>query len=104
MFKQFYFKQFNLACHLLARSQTVLFDPQIRPYQMLPLRVKMDLGAMAMKGYSIFPKCPRLLPHYQIVLCHIRTLVEGSYPSAGMQSVYSKAPADWAVYIYIYIK
>ena len=33
----------------------------------------MDLGAMAMKGYSAFPKAPALLKlDYQIVLCHIQ--------------------------------
>ena len=35
---------------------------------MLPLRARVDLGAMAMKGYSAFPKAPALLkPHHQIV-------------------------------------
>ena len=34
---------------------------------MLPLRVREDLGAMTMKGYSVFPKPPRLKPHHQIV-------------------------------------
>ena len=35
---------------------------------MLPLRAQVDLGAMAMKGYSASPKAPALLePHYQIV-------------------------------------
>ena len=35
---------------------------------MLPLRARVDLGAMAMKGYSVFPKAPELLePHYQNV-------------------------------------
>ena len=40
----------------------------IGPYQVLPLRAREDLGAMAMKGYSAFPKVPALLePHHQIV-------------------------------------
>ena len=48
---------------------------------MLPLRTKVDLGAIEMKGYSIFPKAPVLLkPHHQIVYGHIRTLVEGVLP------------------------
>ena len=39
---------------------------------MLLLLVRVDLGTMAMKGYSAFPKAPALLePHHQIVLCHI---------------------------------
>ena len=53
----------------------------------------MDLGAMAMKGYSTFPKYSMLESYHQIVLCHIQdTLLEGgSYSSAEMQSVYSTA-------------
>ena len=77
----------------------VLFNPYIGPYQVLPLRARVDLEAMAMKGYSAFPKAPALLePYHQIIYCHIRTLVVGgvSYPSAEKQSVYSTAPADWA--------
>ena len=35
---------------------------------MLPLQARVDLGAMAMKGYSAFPKALALLePHHQIV-------------------------------------
>ena len=47
---------------------SVLFDPKIGLYQVLLLRVKMDLGVMVMKGYSAFLKAPVLLePDYQIV-------------------------------------
>ena len=36
---------------------------------MLPFRAKVDLGAMAMKGYSAFPKAPALMkPHHEIVV------------------------------------
>ena len=46
----------------------VLFNPLIGPYQVLPLRDRVDLEAMSMKGYSTFPKAPTLLkPHPQIV-------------------------------------
>ena len=43
----------------------------IGPYQVLPLRARVDLGAMAMNGYSAFSKAPALLepPHY-VVSCH----------------------------------
>ena len=35
---------------------------------MPPRRVRVDLGAMAMKGYSAFLKAPALLePHHQVV-------------------------------------
>ena len=64
LIKQFYFKQCSLA---LVRS-LVLFDPEIGPYQVLPLQAKMDQGVMTMKGYSALPKAPALLePHHQIV-------------------------------------
>ena len=50
------------------KYQTVLFDPWIGPYQVLPLGTRVDLGAMAMKEYSTFPKAPVLLePRHQIV-------------------------------------
>ena len=56
---------------------------------MLPLQASVDLGAMAMKGYSAFPKAPALLePHHQIVSCHIQdTRLGGVYPSTEVQSV-----------------
>ena len=60
----FIFKQFN--------DQTVLFDSEIEPNQMLPFQVRVDLGAMARKGLSTFPKAPGLEPHYQIVYFHIQ--------------------------------
>ena len=54
------------------KCQTVLFDPWIGPYQVLQLRASVDLGAMAMKGYSAFHKAPALLePHHQIISCFI---------------------------------
>ena len=69
-------------------------------YQVLPLRAKVDLGAMVMKGYSAFPKAPALLePDHQIVWCHMqdtRCWDGRSYPSVEMQSVYSTAPVDRA--------
>ena len=46
-------------------EKTVLFDSEMAPYQVLPLQGSVDLGAMAMKVYSTFPKSPRLEP------CHI---------------------------------
>ena len=47
---------------------SVLFDPLIEPYQVLPLPAKVDLVAIAMKGYSAFLKAPALLePRHQII-------------------------------------
>ena len=66
--------------------------------QVLPLRARVDLGAMAIKGYSAFPKVPRLLePHHQTVYSHKQDTRWGSDPSAEKQSVYSTAPVDWAM-------
>ena len=55
---------------------------------MLALRTRVDLGEMAMKGYSIFSRA----------LGVSRTLVGvGSYLSAEMQLVYFISPTDWAI-------
>ena len=64
---------------------------------MIPLQAGVDLGAIAMKWYSEFPKSPTSLKtHPQIVSYHIKTLVvRVSYPSAEKQSVYSRAQDDW---------
>ena len=46
----------------------ILFNPKIGLYQVLPYQAKVDLGAMAMKGCSIFPKASALLgPRHQTV-------------------------------------
>ncbi len=39
----------------------VLFNPYIGPYQVLPLQARVDMEAMAIKGYYTFPKAPALL-------------------------------------------
>ena len=63
MSKQFYFKQFSLA-----KVQFNSFDPQIGPYQVLLLRARVDRRAMAIQGYSAFPKAPVLLEHHQSII------------------------------------
>ena len=103
--KHFYFKPIQFSQKVLIQTiqfcismQLVLFNPWIGPYQVLPFRAKVDLGAMAMKGLSAFPKAPASLePHHQIVLCHIQDTHGGSYPSAEVQSVYSTTPANWTI-------
>ena len=75
--------------------QTVLVDPYIGLYQVLTLWDRVDQRAMVMKGYSAFPKAPTL---DCLVSYPRRVLGRGSYPSLGMKSVYSIAPADWATY------
>ena len=60
--------QFTQTIEFSISMLLVLFNPLIGPYQVLPLRARVDLGAMAMKGCSVFPKAPALLePHHQIV-------------------------------------
>ena len=54
----------------------------MEPYQVLPLQARVDLGAMAMKGYSAFLKAPALLePDYEIISCHTQyTHLRGVLP------------------------
>ena len=67
MIKLFYLRQFNLACHLFELSLNVSYIRPLGPYQVLPSRARVDLGMMAMKEYTAFPKAPGLLePRYQI--------------------------------------
>ena len=50
------------------KCQIVLFDPQMGPYQVLSLQVRMGLGVMSVKEYLALPKAPALLePHHKIV-------------------------------------
>ena len=93
---------------------------------MLPLSAKVDLGVMAMKEYSEFPKALASLEHHhRIVYCHIqgtrwgclsfcreavgifygsswlghRTLVWGEslIPLQRRSCGYSTAPANWSI-------
>ena len=57
----------------------------IRPYQVLPLRARVNPEATAWKGYSAFQKAPVLPSEYLVIT---RTLIGGEfYPSAEVQSV-----------------
>ena len=53
----------------------------MEPYQVLPLRVRVDQGVIAMKGYSTFPKVLYSLVPYQDT-----HWVGRSYASAEIQS------------------
>ena len=47
---------------------TVLFDPEIGPFQVLQFRARVDLGGIAMKRYSALTKTSALLePYHHIV-------------------------------------
>ena len=61
----------------------VLFKPYIGPYQVLPGRARVDLGAMAMKGSFVFPQSPSIYWNLIIRLFSVinRTLIgEGVLP------------------------
>ena len=61
-------QSFILKIQFSISMQLALFNPLIGPYQVLPFQAKKDQGAMAMKGWSTFPKAPASLePHHQIV-------------------------------------
>ena len=67
---------------------------------MLQFRARVDLGVMAMKGCFAFLKAPASQEtHHQICLVSYtgHSLGAESYPSAEVQSMYSTAPADWAI-------
>ena len=59
---------------------------------------RVDLGAMAMKGYSAFPKVSALLEsHHQIVnILYLGHSLWVSCPSVEILSVHFTVPADWA--------
>ena len=65
---------------------------------MLPLRARVYLGVMAIKGYYTFSK----VPHYWNLTVRLFSVISrplvgvGSYTSADMQSVYSAAQAGRA--------
>ena len=73
-------------------------------YHVQPLLVRVDLGVIAMKDFSTFPKAPGLKPHIQMVENHIQDICsdEGAfYSTAVMQSVYSTNSADLFFILFI---
>ena len=60
-----------------------MFAHTVKWFQVLQsLGVKVELGVMAMKGYSTFPKAPELKSHCQ---CHTQqTGGRDFYPSVGV--------------------
>ena len=73
--------QFSETVQFSISMLLVLFNPQIRPFQVLPFGARVNLGAMAMKGRSAFHKALAFLePHHQIFSIISRTLVEGVLP------------------------
>ena len=87
--------QFSISTQF--KCQTVLFDPKIRPYQVLSLQTRVDLRAM--KKYSAFPKAPLL-----DLVSYSGHSLEGSYPSAETQIMHSATPANWATWVWGILK
>ena len=61
------------------------------PKQVLQLQVRVDLGVMAMKGYSTFPRSPKLEPHHQMQFSVISRILNKEY------SQYIPSPANRAI-------
>ena len=67
---QFKCQNSSISSNLVSHKYAVKFYLTQRwdPIQCFHSRARVDLGAMAMKEYSAFPKAPALLePHHQIV-------------------------------------
>ena len=86
-------------------SDVLLWTPHTWPskgrttYQVLPLRVRVDMEEMATKVYCTFAKSPKVESRHQMVQRHIQgtrlcvCVWGGSYTSADMQVMYSTASA-----------
>ena len=60
--------QFNQIIQFSISIPLFLFNPKIWSYQVLPVRARVDLRAMTMKGLSVFPKALALLgPYHQTI-------------------------------------
>ena len=84
--------QFSMSSQF--QCQTRQFDP-FWPLQVLPISIRVDLGATAMKGYSAFLKALALLEP-QIVSCYILDILSGSLSPlhAEKQQMYSTASSN----------
>ena len=88
MIKEFYFKKliyYKSLINTWFKRDTVIFGPEIRPYQVLPLRARVELGAMAMT------------PPSNCFVSYHDTFWGVFYPSEEMMSVYVTVPVDQAV-------
>ena len=70
------YKTIQFSVSRVSMTKTVPF--QTIQFSINTLWARVDLGVMAIKGYTTFPKAPALLePDHQIDKCHIRTLISG---------------------------
>ena len=66
---QFKFQNSSISNNsVLHMYSLVLFNPLIGSYQVVSLWVRVDLGAMAMNGYSALPKAPALLESHHLIV------------------------------------
>ena len=115
MIKQFYFKQFSLAkvicLHLVWMSKYTVWmsNSSFWPVD----RILSDATAPGQSGPGSDGSegVLNILQSSSITGASVsdclvsypgHSLVEGSYPSAEIQSVYSVAPADWATWMYAF--
>ena len=96
MSKTILFQTIQLEIELLALVRSLHVKRVL--FQAIQLTHRYDPIRSYHNGNEGVLKAPALLePRHQIVLCHIRTLVEGgAYTSAEVQPVYSTVPADRA--------
>ena len=73
----------------------------IGSYKVLPLRARVDLGAMTVKGYTAFTKGPALLVPYHHLVSYQDIRWGESYLCAEKQSVYSTTLADWVTRLWM---
>ena len=100
--KQFYFKQFNLACHLFALSLNIkqfylTIDRTLSGASTLD---QSGPGSNGNKELLCIPQSSSITGASQLncLMSYPGLLLAGrSYPSPKMQSVYSTVPAEWAV-------
>ena len=78
------------------KYQTVLWDPDIKPYQVLPLRARVDLGPIENEWILCISQSSSLTTASSDCLVSGHWLGVGVYPSVEMQSVYFTAQAYWA--------
>ena len=70
---------------------------QIGPFQVLPLQVRVDLGAMEIRVLCIPQSSKTGASLSDGLMAYPGCSLGESYPSAEIQLVYSTAPANWAV-------
>ena len=97
MIKQFFFKQFNLACHLFAHSLNVKQFYLSRRWNLSSATSSGQSGSGS-NGKKRVLNIPAKLQDWSLTIRSLNAIpgpsLGESYPSAKMQSVYSTAPAD----------